>query len=71
MPWLCPGMFQALATPLYHVMSTIGFSAEVDHQLAQVAQLETSQEFQKCILLLTDEMYCEKNWCTERTQALW
>ena len=37
--------------------SAIGFSAEVDHQLAQVAQLETSQKFQKYILLLIDEMY--------------
>ena len=27
---------------------------EVDHQLAQVVQVETSQEFQKCILLLID-----------------
>ena len=41
----------------HHVKSAIGFSAEVDHQLAQVAQLETSQEFQKYILLLIDEIY--------------
>ena len=41
----------------HHVKSANGFSAEVDHQLAQVAQLETSQEFQKYILLLIDEMY--------------
>ena len=41
----------------HHMKSAIGFSAEVDHQFAQVAQLETSQEFQKYILLLIDEMY--------------
>lgn len=41
----------------HHVKATVGFSDEVDKQLAGAAKLHSCEDYQKCVILLMDEMY--------------
>ena len=38
-------------------MATVGFSNEVDVQLAATAKLDSYKEYEKCVVMLMDEMY--------------
>ena len=43
-----------------------GFSADVDEQLAHAAALITLHEWQKCVILLLDEMHIKENLIYEK-----
>ena len=43
-----------------------GFSADVDEQLARAAALTTLHEWQKCVILLLDEMHIKENLVYEK-----
>ena len=45
----------------HHVKAIVGFSGEVDRQLAHAAKVESCQEFQKCVVILIDEMYVKED----------
>lgn len=42
------------------VDSTIGYSAQVDQHLATVAKIDTCKDYEKCVVLLIDEMYIKE-----------
>ena len=41
----------------HYVKATVGFSNEVDVQLAAAAKLDSCKEYEKCVVMLMDEMY--------------
>ena len=41
---------------------TIGFSDEVDQQLMEVGDISTLKEFQKCVVVILDEMYINEGF---------
>ena len=45
----------------YYVEATAGFLADVDRQLMQAAKLDTCKEYEKCVILLIDEMYVKED----------
>ena len=44
----------------HYVNSTVDFSKDVDTQLAMAAKLSSCEEFQKCCIMLMDEMYIKE-----------
>ncbi len=45
----------------HYINSTIGFSNQVDQELARVAAITTCTEGQKCVVLLLDEMHIKED----------
>ena len=41
----------------YHVKANIGFSHATDQELMEAANIQTCEEWQKCVVLLFDEMH--------------
>jgi hypothetical protein len=41
----------------HYVSASVGFSDEVDVQLGRAAKIESCEEYQKCVIMLMDEMY--------------
>lgn len=44
----------------HYVKATVGFSTEVDLQLARVAKLNSCKDYQKCVVMIMDEMYIKE-----------
>lgn len=44
----------------YYVKATVGFSTEVDEQLGCAAKLDSCESFQKCVIMLMDEMHIKE-----------
>ena len=44
----------------HYVNATVGFSSEVDMQLASAAKLDLCEEYEKCVIMLMDEMYIKE-----------
>lgn len=54
----------------HHVKPTVGFCGDVDRQLAHAARLESCQDFQKCVLILIDEMHVKEGLVYDKHSAL-
>ncbi len=50
----------------HFVKATPGFSMEVDQQLMKAASIETVEEWQKCVILLLDEMHIREDLIYEK-----
>ncbi len=45
----------------HYVKAIVGFSAEVDQQLFEAAKLHSCKEYERCVVLLLDEMYIKED----------
>ena len=45
----------------HYVHSTTGFSTEVDKQLMEAAKVEKAEEWEKCVVLVMDEMHVKED----------
>ena len=45
----------------HYVKATTGFSAEVDRQLMDATKVEVAKEWEKCVVLVLDEMYLRED----------
>lgn len=45
----------------HYVTTKVGFSLEVDLQLARAAKLSTCQDYEKCVVMLIDEVYLKED----------
>ena len=45
----------------HYVRSTTGFSAQVDEQLMEAAKVAKAQEWEKCVVLVMDEMHVKED----------
>ena len=45
----------------HYIKAATGFSAEVDKQLMQAASMKTCKEWEKCMILLIDEMHIKED----------
>ena len=43
------------------MLSTTGFSTEVDKQLMEAAKVAKAEEWEKCVALVMDEMHVKEN----------
>ena len=52
---------RTLSDYTHYVHSTTGFSAEVDEQLMEAAKVAKAQEWEKCVVLVMDEMHVKED----------
>ena len=52
------------------VKAVPGFSNDVDHQLKEAAQVSTSKEWEKLVVLLLDEMYIKEDLVYEKHEGI-
>ena len=50
----------------HHTKARTGFSHEVDQQLMDAANVQTSEEWQKCVILLFDEMHIREDFIFDK-----
>lgn len=50
----------------HYCKASPGFSTDVDEQLAHAAAMDTLEEWQKCVILLLDEMHIKENLVYEK-----
>ena len=53
----------------HHVTTTVGFSPEVDLQLARAANLSSCRDYEKCVLLLMDEVYLKEDLVYDKSSG--
>ena len=54
-------VFHTLRDYTHYVKAAPGFSAEVDQQLIHAANIATCREWEKCMIILIDEMHIKKD----------